>query len=361
MKLDDNYSINKVNTSGKSNLCKSCTKIKSNYYYKKSLDKETLDSIKSKLNDRLLKGEVKECSICNLSMSIDNFSINRKNSNNLTAECKKCLVSRINGNFKKKEIIDYSIIDYDKTKVCTKCDISIKLVNYSKNIRSKGGFSSICKCCDNKRNIIKRDIRNKDIQLKIKEMYDDETMITCCGCNEEKSYTSFNINSSNKSYLDSKCKSCKSEFNKSYRKNNNVKLNKLSREYSKNNRDGINKTRKKRIKDDPQFRMRINISNRLRKIFKSKGAVKKCPVKDALGCSYNELMLHIKSLFQDGMSWENYGVHGWHLDHIKPLSSFDLTVLDEYKQANHYTNLQPLWAEDNLRKGAKLDYKVNKT
>lgn len=63
---------------------------------------------------------------------------------------------------------------------------------------------------------------------------------------------------------------------------------------------------------------------------------------------------HMESLFQPGMSWENYGKNGWHIDHIMPVSSFDLTNLQEVKRASHFSNLQPLWAADNQRKSNKI-------
>lgn len=73
-----------------------------------------------------------------------------------------------------------------------------------------------------------------------------------------------------------------------------------------------------------------------------------------LGCSYKELMAHLEKQFSSGMSWDNYGFYGWHADHIHPLSKFDLTNPEEQKKAFHYTNLQPLWARDNLQKYAKV-------
>ena len=82
-------------------------------------------------------------------------------------------------------------------------------------------------------------------------------------------------------------------------------------------------------------------------------------VKD-LGCSVNKLKIHLQLKFyrrhKNGeiMSWDNYGLHGWHIDHIKPLSSFDLSNPEELKKACHYSNLQPLWAEDNLKKSNKV-------
>jgi hypothetical protein len=74
-----------------------------------------------------------------------------------------------------------------------------------------------------------------------------------------------------------------------------------------------------------------------------------------LGCSVAEARAHIAARFQPGMSWDNWAMDGWHLDHIRPIASFDRTVKGWEFQACHYTNLQPLWALDNLSKHAKWD------
>lgn len=73
------------------------------------------------------------------------------------------------------------------------------------------------------------------------------------------------------------------------------------------------------------------------------------------GCDWKSLREHLESQFTDGMTWINYGVHGWHIDHIKPLSAFDLTNEQEIKTAFHYSNLQPLWAAENIRKHNKYE------
>ena len=70
-----------------------------------------------------------------------------------------------------------------------------------------------------------------------------------------------------------------------------------------------------------------------------------------LGCTIEELKLYLAAKFQPGMSWENWSFAGWHIDHIRPLASFDLTDSAQFKLAVHYTNLQPLWAKDNFSKG----------
>lgn len=76
---------------------------------------------------------------------------------------------------------------------------------------------------------------------------------------------------------------------------------------------------------------------------------------DLLGCSYEELRGHIEGQFSPGMCWENWTFYGWHLDHIQPVASFDLSTLEEQKQCFHFSNLQPLWREQNQRKAAKTD------
>ena len=72
-----------------------------------------------------------------------------------------------------------------------------------------------------------------------------------------------------------------------------------------------------------------------------------------LGCTIPELMARFETLFTDGMTWDNRGA--WHIDHIRPLASFDLEDVDQLAVACHWSNLQPLWAADNLRKGARFD------
>lgn len=91
--------------------------------------------------------------------------------------------------------------------------------------------------------------------------------------------------------------------------------------------------------------LRSRLWNALKGNFKSGSAVRD------LGCSIDFLKQHLELQFQERMTWENYGE--WHIDHKKPLASFDLTNRKQFLEACHYTNLQPLWAADNIRKGSK--------
>lgn len=74
-----------------------------------------------------------------------------------------------------------------------------------------------------------------------------------------------------------------------------------------------------------------------------------------LGCSLEEVKQYLESLWLPGMTWENWSRTGWHIDHIRPFASFNMDDPEEQKKAVHYTNLQPLWAHDNISKGAKYD------
>lgn len=107
-----------------------------------------------------------------------------------------------------------------------------------------------------------------------------------------------------------------------------------------------------RYHHDPQFKLksllRRRINHAVEKNWKSGSAVQD------LGCSIEFLKQHLESQFQEGMTWENHGE--WHIDHKKPLASFDLTNREQLLEACHYTNLQPLWAADNIAKGNRCPH-----
>lgn len=107
----------------------------------------------------------------------------------------------------------------------------------------------------------------------------------------------------------------------------------------------------KRYREDAIFKIRVLL--RSRTLLALKGKVKTGSSVRDLGCTIVELMRYLESKFLPGMSWENHSREGWHVDHIRPLAAFDLTNRDEFLKAAHYTNLQPLWAFDNLSKGAR--------
>jgi hypothetical protein len=101
---------------------------------------------------------------------------------------------------------------------------------------------------------------------------------------------------------------------------------------------------------DINFRLAGAIRARFRLALKNRKARPGSVIK-LLGCSIDHARTYLESLFLPGMSWDNHGE--WHIDHKKPLSSFDLTDFAQMAEACHFTNLQPLWAIDNIRKGGR--------
>lgn len=122
--------------------------------------------------------------------------------------------------------------------------------------------------------------------------------------------------------------------------------------YYSSNKEAILESRKK----NPNFRISKTLRSRIScAINRAKSGTRKqgSAVKD-LGCTVGELIAYLEQQFEPGMNWSNHAVDGWHIDHVIPLSSFDLSDIDQFKKACHYTNLQPLWAPKNLSKGGKL-------
>tara|TARA_B100000900_G_scaffold409732_2_gene426192 strand:+ start:543 stop:1022 length:480 start_codon:yes stop_codon:yes gene_type:complete len=109
---------------------------------------------------------------------------------------------------------------------------------------------------------------------------------------------------------------------------------------------------RERCARDPAYRTLLRLRCRLRSAVKAQGSRKSASTMSLVGCSPAELRAHLESKFTGGMSWSNQGK--WHVDHIRPCASFDLTDPDQQKACFHYTNLQPLWGIDNLCKGSKV-------
>ena len=108
----------------------------------------------------------------------------------------------------------------------------------------------------------------------------------------------------------------------------------------------------KKYKTDPEYKLASCVRSRLRHALF--GAKKSSNTFKLIGCTKEELKAWLESKFKPGMTWENHGRFGWHIDHIRPCSSFDLSKPDEQAVCFHYTNLQPLWAYENLSKSDKV-------
>jgi hypothetical protein len=136
---------------------------------------------------------------------------------------------------------------------------------------------------------------------------------------------------------------------KKYRELNPDKIRKSIKEWKENN---VEKTKsyKLKYKQSSKSKMTESVRLRIKKYLLIKNITKKNTTFAIIGCTPNELKIHLESQFTTGMSWDNYGLYGWHIDHKVPLSSAKSE--EELLNLCHFSNLQPLWAKDNLKKGS---------
>jgi hypothetical protein len=195
----------------------------------------------------------------------------------------------------------------------------------------------------------------------------------CSVCQVEKSTDNFEKRNNKPTY---RCKECLSQYHKNYyiknvdklknktsefrnnnpdymknwRKNNSEKVTNQKINWYSKNKNKINENERNRRKNDIEYKIKKNLRRRVNQVItrdcKNTGTI------ELLGCSTYDFLKYMESKFIDGMNWDNYGQ--WHIDHIKPCSSFDLTNLKQQKLCFHYSNLQPLWAKDNINKSDKI-------
>lgn len=171
---------------------------------------------------------------------------------------------------------------------------------------------------------------------------------TCSKCLKYKPYSEFH---KQKQVVDghaSACKICRKPTIARY-EIYKTEIKQQTLEYYRTHRQERGIYHKLREKKDVTFKLQNRLRHRLRMALKNN--YKNGSAVALLGCTIDELRRHLESLWLPGMSWSNWSNSGWHIDHIKPLSGFDLTDVEQLKVACHYTNLQPLWAKDNISKG----------
>jgi hypothetical protein len=195
----------------------------------------------------------------------------------------------------------------------------------------------------------------------------------CNTCNVNKSFNSFYKDRAYKDGYRGSCKSCKKIYNDRPETKAALKVRNNSVEYKEVQQKRVsslefkikrkliqstdefkaknNLRKRNRLKVDDNYRLRENLRSRLNKAINNNQKVGSA-VSD-LGCSIEELKSYLENQFTEGMSWGNWSRTGWHMDHKTALAKFDLTNPEEFKMACHYTNLQPMWAKDNLKKGIK--------
>lgn len=210
-----------------------------------------------------------------------------------------------------------------ETKICSKCKLELTIDDYQKDKSKKDGYRPDCKLC-RKKYVDENKHRFKEREAQYKR--NDKLL------NPEKYRERY----------------------KKYRENNKEKEKQRRKTYYENNKDKHIEYSRNKWKTDAIYRMANNMRRRMGFFISSKEVIdeNKSKTFSIVGCSPEFLKEHLESMFIDGMTWENYGFYGWHIDHIIPLSS--AKDEEELKKLCHFTNLQPLWCKDNLSKGSKI-------
>ena len=189
-------------------------------------------------------------------------------------------------------------------------------------------------------------------------------MKICTKCKIEKELSEFVMDKTRKDNLFPQCKQCVSKYTEIYRSTHKLRvaarhekyrnehreeMRERTKEYRRTHKAQRNEFRKQKRKTDIEYKIKCNLRYRIWSAVKNN---KKCESTEKLiGCSIKDLKNYLKARFVKNMTFDNYGK--WHIDHIKPCDSFDLSKESEQRKCFHYSNLQPLWELDNLKKSNK--------
>lgn len=179
--------------------------------------------------------------------------------------------------------------------------------------------------------------------FKCKNIKEDNNQTYCDKCNSKRM---------KKYYL--KNREHRLQKSKEYNIKNKEKRRKYQKKYFMKNKEKFRLYSKKyhnKFKNNKNYKVKKNLRWYLWSLLKERNLKKNKSVLSLIGCSLNFLLNYLESKFKQGMSWNNYGE--WHIDHIRPCSSFDLSKEEEQLKCFHYSNLQPLWQLDNLKKSDK--------
>jgi hypothetical protein len=226
-------------------------------------------------------------------------------------------------------------------KICSKCNIEKEFFEFGKSKSSKDGLLYCCKECNRKRGKKYHSENLEKHSKRMKKYYENNIDIE----REKRQNWRKNNPEYNKSYYENKKEFVK-ELNRKWRESNKDKL----KEYKKKNRQIINEQVKNRRQTDIIFNLSNRVRSRMGAYIKKSEMEKSKKTFNIVGCSPKSLKEHLEKQFTENMNWFNYG--RWHIDHIIPLSS--AKTEEEFYELCHYSNLQPLLAEDNLKKGNKI-------
>lgn len=256
------------------------------------------------------------------------------------------------------------------SRICTNCNICKPYTEYSKSKKGKNGIREYCKLCAKEKH--KKYYQNNadKLKLKQKEKYANTRQDGSCKILAEKRKKS-KSKSDKKYYIKNKeklNKQSKEKYTlnkekillqmKEYRENNKEVIKKRKQKYQKENREKIRERQRLYEKERMPRKSKVIHSLRARIRLALKNYKKSASTEKLIGCTLDFFKKYLESKFTNGMTWDNYGNNGWHIDHIKPCSSFDLSDSNQQKECFHYMNTQPLWAtkEIAISYGESSDY-----
>ena len=232
-------------------------------------------------------------------------------------------------------------------KTCSKCKVEKELTRFATDTGNKDGLYSSCKDCKNLSARV-RYLKNREKELERNLIYYNKNK------ESRKEYRKENknkITETNKKWYQKN-----KESRKKYSKENKEAIFETKKKWYQKNKEKIKKSLRDKYKTNPLFKLKVNLRNRTRIAFTHNGYSKNSKTEIILGVSWEICKAHIERQFTKGMNWDNHG--DWHIDHIIPLASADTE--EQIVKLCHYSNLQPLWAIDNLSKSANIIGQQNK-
>ena len=285
-----------------------------------------------------------------------------------------------------------------ENKICSKCKKIKSIKEFGKEKKVKNELRSQCKSCfvENRRQYYMNNlekVKENCRQYRINNLEKFNGYSRTFYINHPEK-----IRIKNRQYRINNPEKVK-ELNKKWAKNNPERVREINREWSKRNSEKVREKSKKWIKNNPEKARELNIKcskkwrennpdymqnwwknnhkklkiytskrmenpkNKLSKNIRTymglslKGNKNGRCWEDLVGYNLQNLMIHLEKLFKPGMTWDNYGMKGWSIDHIKPISKFNFVSYEdeEFKECWALENLQPLWHKENISKGAKYE------
>ena len=277
----------------------------------------------------------KKCSVCKTIKPLELFDKDKKYSSGYRAHCTDCRKAIDQKSESKRREVNKHNLPKKVPKKCARCKKLKSADEFGSHLSKKDGMRGNCKPCEAE---IAKAAKLRAIEKRKTGLVPIPAKKKCSDCKETMAAALFSANSANKDGLQGHCRNC---------------AGKRSTQYSNERRA-----------TDPEYKLLDNIRRRIRSALERELAVKSNKSVELLGCSMSEFVLHLEQNFEPGMTWDNYGSstdgsRKWNVDHCLPCAMFCMLVPAEQRRCFHYTNQQPMWANENLEKSDNVSVEDN--